>query len=43
MKIINPHEKKAKCDKLVKKGLIWGPFEIIKKNALWIPIKCDYK
>ena len=44
-KQIDPHLKKAACDNLVKKGLIYGcgkPFKLIKKESNYIVEVCDY-
>ena len=42
---INPHLSKNECDKLINGDLIYGcskPFQIEKKNDIWIAIICDY-
>ena len=42
---IPPHENKINCDKLVADNLVYGcakPFQIIKKDNLYVVEICDY-
>lgn len=42
---INPHLRKAQCDKLKDLDLIYGcgkPFMVINENNEWEAIECDY-
>jgi len=45
MKPINPHETQSKCEKLVRKELVYGcakPFRITEKDGIYTVDICDY-
>ena len=45
LKQIDPHLKKAECDRLKNEDLIYGcgkPFQLIENNGVYTTVICDY-